>query len=139
MQRTATSQQELSPAQLHVLAALLEGRSVTDAAQGAGVDRTTVHRWLKDDFQFIAAFNRGRKQLRHDTEARLFNMANRATETVEQAIAEGNVSAALAVLKGLGLLAGTGPAIDSDDPQELREKAEIAHDNAVMMRAMSRM
>jgi hypothetical protein len=55
----------LSPTQETGLAALLTGATVTAAADAAGVDRATVHRWLKDDFTFLVAYNRGRREL-HD-------------------------------------------------------------------------
>jgi transposase-like protein len=45
----------LSPCQLAALEALLAGKTVTDAAAAAGVDRSTLHAWLKTDFPFQAA------------------------------------------------------------------------------------
>src|SRR5262245_44514608 len=53
----------LTPPQETALAALLLGKTVTAAAQTAGVDRTTIYRWLKEDFDFLAALNRGRQEL----------------------------------------------------------------------------
>jgi hypothetical protein len=54
----------LTPEQDAAVAALLAGRTVTDAAAATGVDRTTVHRWLKKDFAFQAALNLGRRESR---------------------------------------------------------------------------
>lgn len=109
----------ISPVQVVALEALLAGRSVTDAATVAGVDRTTVHLWLKGDFAFRAALNRGRRELLDRMEARLVNLADKAAGVVEAAIAKGDERVALAVLKGLGLLEGTRPTIGSDDPRDL--------------------
>lgn len=59
MRRSATARAgrspDLQPAQFHALACLAGGSSVTDAAEGAGVDRTTVHRWLREDVVFQAS------------------------------------------------------------------------------------
>ena len=107
------------------LAQLLLGKNVTEAAKAAKVDRTTVHRWLKTDFEFQAAFNRGRQELQDALQARLLQLAERAIETIEEAVAEGDVRAALAVLKGLGLLDGRPLPLNSDDPADLEREWEI--------------
>ncbi len=138
MPQNATSEKEqLTAPQVVALAALMEGRTVTDPAEAAGVDRTTVHRWLKADFAFIAAYNGAMKQLRDETQLRLVNVALRASETVERAVTGGNVQAALVVLRGLGLLGGRLP-IGPDDPQELREIVETERHNAEMLRMLTR-
>jgi hypothetical protein len=77
MLQNATPIDALSPSQETVLAVLLAGKSVTDAATAAGVDRTTVHRWLKEDLGFPAAFNRARRELREALTARLMALAER--------------------------------------------------------------
>src|SRR5438046_1747190 len=64
MQQNATPAGTLSGTQERALTMLLSGKSITDAATAAEVDRTTVHRWLKEDFGFQAALNRGRRELR---------------------------------------------------------------------------
>ncbi len=40
---------DLNPAQHRVLLALLEGKTVTEAAKRGEVSRSTVYRWLEDD------------------------------------------------------------------------------------------
>jgi len=138
MQRNTTLEpaSELSPTQLQVLSSLLTGRTVTNAAAAAKVDRTTVHRWLKDDFEFIAALNRGRKQLRQETEARLLNLAIKATKTIEKAITGGDITVSLVVLKGLGLLSGSSPVVGPEDAQELRDQVERERQQSSFMRAL---
>ena len=124
MQRNATPQAgAITPSQEKALAALLAGKTVTHAAAGAEVDRTTVHRWLKEDFAFQAALNRGRRDLRKALQARLMNLAEKAAECVERSIGEGDGKSALALLKGLGLLSGQLPRIGSDDPEDFAESA----------------
>ena len=52
----------LAPIQAAIVEAMLAGNTITDAAAEAGVNRHTVHRWLKGDFAFQAALNRGRRE-----------------------------------------------------------------------------
>jgi hypothetical protein len=82
MQRNATEARDepskLSPTQQQALAALLAGSTVTAAADAEGVDRTTVHRWLRSDYDFQAAMNRARRELRDATASRLYDAAKRA-------------------------------------------------------------
>src|SRR5215510_13573473 len=107
MQRNATpATDSLTPTQEKALAALLAGKTVTAAATAAEVDRTTVHRWLKDDFTFRAALNRGQRDLREAMQARVMGLAEKASLFVERAITEGDGKTALALLKGFGLLSG---------------------------------
>lgn len=98
---------------------------MTDAAATAEVDRTTVHRWLKEDFAFQAALNRSRRDLREALQARLLGLAEKAAECVERSLAAGDSKAALALLKGLGLLPGELAKIGSDDPADLADKARV--------------
>jgi hypothetical protein len=107
----------LSPTQAIAVAALLAGKTVTAAAADAGCDRATVHRWLREDHVFRASLNAGRRELRDAVTCRLERLAEKAAECVEKAIDDGDVKAALGVLKGLQVLAPA--AIGSADPTEL--------------------
>ena len=98
----------LSPAQQNALLALLAGQTVTAAAKAAGVDRTTVHRWLRHSKHraFRAALEEGRRELRRAMSARLLALLPKAADCLDAALAEGDSKAALALLKGLGFLPG---------------------------------
>jgi hypothetical protein len=54
---TRNVQPSLSPAQGKAIEALASGANLTEAAEKAGVDRTTLYRWRRDDPGFIAAYN----------------------------------------------------------------------------------
>src|SRR5262245_59093418 len=124
MRRNATPEAlPLSPSQEKALAALLAGKSVTEAAAAAEVDRTTVHRWLRYGYTFQAELNRGRRDLREAMRARLMCLAEKAVENVERALGRADGKTALALLKGLGLLPGEPLPIGSDDPEELASQA----------------
>ncbi len=122
----------LQPEQVTVLEALLHGETVTDAA----VSPRTVHRWLKDDFVFQAAFNRERRALMEAMQHRLFALTTIALDTVEGAVKGGDVKAALAVIKAVGALASAGSPIGSEDPTILREERESAVKEAANARRM---
>lgn len=145
MQHSTTkgsSRTQLTTPQTKVLTALLSGSTVTDAAKQADVDRTTCHRWLRDDWKFQAALNRGRRDLTRVVEARLLHLAHQAADTVAQAVEEGDVRAALVVLKGLGFLPERAARFGCDDPEILREEAEITANKEALerqLRAMSPM
>ena len=114
----------LTPSQEAALQALLIGNTVTAAAQASGVDRTTVHRWLKSDPEFRAAYNRKRMEMRQAQESKLLAIADLAIDTLDSAVRAGDVRAAIAVAKGLGLLTGTSPRIGEDDPDAIRRRME---------------
>jgi hypothetical protein len=128
---------ELSPSQITALAALLAGSAITVAAEQAAVSRETVHRWLREPV-FAAAYNRQRRDLWEATETRLLRLADRATTVVERALdQDGDVKAALALLKGLGLLAGSTPARGPDTPESVEDE-QIKERIAVGDRALNR-
>lgn len=106
--QNATLGEGLSPTQEKALVALLAGQTVTAAAKAAEVDRTTIYRWLHDSYRpdFRLALQRGRQELRQAAEARLMAMADKAADCLEGALTLGDAKAALALLKGLGLLQG---------------------------------
>jgi hypothetical protein len=116
---------DLPPQQTRALAALLGGATITAVADSAGVDRTTVHRWLRDDPGFQAAYNALRRDLRREVEASIERAVHRAIETVYAAIAEGDVRAALAILRGAGVLGSYSSEIGPEDPAEVEQEAEL--------------
>ncbi len=116
---------KLRPVQLQVLDSLLQGETIVSAAHTAGVDRTTVHRWLARDFAFQAALNHRRHELRVALVDRLAQLAAAAVDVVEQALRDGDARVGLAVLKGTGLLSGALVPIGSRDPKALQEESAM--------------
>src|SRR5258708_5286818 len=51
----AISDAGLSPVQAQVIEALAQGQTVSAAAEKAGVHRTTIHHWIRNQPQFNAA------------------------------------------------------------------------------------
>jgi hypothetical protein len=106
--QNATFVEGLSVGQQKALAALLAGKSMTDAAKAGDVDRTTIYRWLRDPNkpEFRNALATGRREMRQAVEAQLLALANKAADCLEGALAQGDAKSAFALLKGLGLLPG---------------------------------
>ena len=52
-----TREKGMSDKQQKALAALRAGSSFPQAAEAAGVNRSTVHRWVQNDPQFRARYN----------------------------------------------------------------------------------
>ena len=130
MQQNATQgeseQINLPPQQTRALAALLGGATITAVAAAAGVDRTTIHRWLRDDPGFQAAYNAVKRDLRREVEASIERVVIQAMETVCAAIEEGDVRAALAIVRGAGVLGGYSAEIGPEAPAGVEEEADLA-------------
>ena len=143
MQQNTTSSDssdpEVSPTQMRVLSALATGTTISAAAEAASVDRTTVHRWLREDACFQAAWNRLRLEMRREVAARLDHLAEAALNTVQGAMEAGDARIALAVLKGVGVLGGRRPAIGPDDPEVVEEEADLAQAETEAVRRHNRL
>ena len=134
MQQNATdpehSGHELSQPQVKALSQLGGGATITAAAKTAGVDRTTVHRWLREDATFQAARNRLHADMRREAAARLDHLAETALSTLQNALEAGDARAAIAILKGAGMLDGQRPTIGPEEPDAVREEAALARREA---------
>ncbi len=126
MKQDETPQKKLTAKQERALEHLLAGETVTAAATVAGVGRSTLHRWLAEDLTFLAAYNRGRHELRDSARARLLQLGCQAMETVEGAVAGGDARIALKVLDSLGLLEPPTIGPDNVNALETRRKEEEA-------------
>ena len=65
-----------------------------------------VHRWSREGLAFQAALNGARRELQDAVNRRLLAVAERAMTNVAEAVEQGNLSASLYVLKGLGVFGG---------------------------------
>ncbi len=112
-----TTPKKLTAQQERVLERLLAGDTVTAAAKAVKLDRSTVHRWLRESLEFQAAYNQGRHELSAATRSRLFRLTERAAETVEHAVEHGDVRTSLRLLERLELL--TPQVIGSANVEDL--------------------
>ena len=109
--------------QITALAALAAGDGVRDAAKSSGVGRTTVYKWLREDANFRAAFNAWKEELIESGRARLLKGSDAAIRTLLKAIAAGDARAAVALLKGTGMLGAQRPGLT--DPAMINREMEL--------------
>src|ERR671919_2749308 len=60
IQQNSTHSEELSPSQITAIAAITSGATITEAASKAGIDRSAIHLWLRQDAVFVAELNRAK-------------------------------------------------------------------------------
>ena len=122
MQHNATLP-TITPQQERAIEALVSGDTVTSAA-AAKVDRTTVYRWMRADYDFIAALNLARRYIIEASQARLLSLADKALTVVKESLDGGDPRTALTVLQRLGLLS---PApLGEVDPRRIERSAQEA-------------
>jgi hypothetical protein len=76
------SDNNLSPAQAQVIGALAQGRTITDAARDAGLHRTTIHTWFRDQPLFKTAFEEAQREYVDTLHDGMRDLAARAVETL---------------------------------------------------------
>lgn len=126
---TQSDDTPLPPAQELALEALLSGATIAAAARKARCSRRTLHRWLRNDYRFLANLNARRNDLRAEAEARLLASVHRAAMAIGSAVNRGNLVAAFGLLRGLGLLHGSPVAPAVEDASQLQRAAEEAEED----------
>lgn len=107
MSQNVTLSELISPTQSLAVWALVNGMSVTKAAEKAGVARETVSRWLHRDPVFIAELQNKRAETAVQTRCALESLGQQAIAALREAVAGYNLRgtklrAACAILKMLG-------------------------------------
>jgi phage terminase small subunit len=113
----------ISPVQRQCMEYMQGGGSVTDAARFAGVSRSTVYRWMKNDPVFVAAMNEWKNEAVENARSRLVAMTNRAAMAVDLALSRDNPHIAMQLLKGLGVLQKSEPRYS--DPDDVRRMMKV--------------
>jgi hypothetical protein len=107
MLQNVTLSAKISPPQALAVTALVNGSTVTEAAERAGVSRVTVSRWVHHDPEFIAELQNTRAEMAAQTRCALETLGNGSVAALREAV-EGKrvwatkLTAACAVLKLLG-------------------------------------
>src|SRR5580765_7026932 len=100
---TAAGPGGLSEPQQRALALLLDGKPFTAAAQLAGVHRSTLYRWIKEDAAFAAAYNAWQQELAESARARALAASMAAVEKIIRSMdLDGNL--AMKFIKEMGIL-----------------------------------
>jgi hypothetical protein len=100
---STTASANLSPVQAQVIAALAQGRTVTAAAQHAGLHRNTIYNWLHEP-----AFKTAADEAQHEYVAILSDgmrdLAARAVETLRSLLDDPNTPPAVRLRTALAVL-----------------------------------
>lgn len=94
---------EVSDRQSIAIDALIAGSTHREAAEKAGVQRTTVTEWCNKNIIFIAEWNRRRKQRLAAAGERLHEVTVAALDAVMESIRDGDIAAALALIRIVGV------------------------------------
>jgi hypothetical protein len=126
MPRNATLPSGPTTNQLMAIQALARGQTVTQSATAAGVDRTTVHRWLRDDPEFIAELNLTHLETADGIRGEIRALASDAVKAVRELVTSPlsppavRLKAALAILETVNGMARE--AIGMTDAEGIREQ-----------------
>ncbi len=116
---------ELSTEQKNAIDLLVQGKTDQETAEGVGVTRETVCRWRNDHFFFTAELNKQRKAVWQSAQDSLRALVTRAVKTLETSMENGDVKAAVEVLKAVRLYGEvTAPEGHEDPYLVMRTKAE---------------
>lgn len=113
----------LSLSQCRALENLMSGHSMSAAAQGAGVGRTTLYRWLKEDPAFRAAHNAWQKDTVAAARSSILALTEPAIRAVAAALESGDAKTGLKLLSSLGML--TPPTPGSTELADVKKELHI--------------
>lgn len=103
---------------------LLAGTSVTQTAKDVGVDDRTLRRWRVNP-HFQAEFNRQHVQMYESAQLRLQGMTHKAIDVMAKALNDGNLRAAIELLKIVGFKSDSVRLDTETDPEQIvRRQAE---------------
>ena len=94
---------EVSDRQSIAIDALIRGTTHREAAENAGVQRTTVTAWCNKNITFIAEWNRRRTQRLAAAGERLHAVTVAALDAVAESINDGDTAAALTFIRIVGV------------------------------------
>ena len=94
---------EVTDRQSIAIDALVAGSTHREAAEKAGVQRSTVTGWCNHNITFIAEWNRRRKQRLAAAGERLYEVTVAALESVMASISGGDTATALALIRIVGV------------------------------------
>ena len=112
----------LSPSQRTAIEMLTSGHTAIDSAKAAGVNRVTLHRWLKSDATFQAAYNAWQQDALATARGRMLALTDAAVTAVAKAMSRGDGRLALRLLEKLGAAERATPGA-TDVEEVKREQA----------------
>ena len=122
------NENRLTPRQQQAVELLALGESKTKVASEVGVSRQQIHKWSQNVY-FRAEFLKRHTELWQENKERLRGLAGKAVAVIESELENGNIRAAVELLKIVGLSGGkiallAQPAKSVDDLLEI-EAAKV--------------
>lgn len=140
----ATTQQrsrqvELTDEQVRAAALVAQGKTASEAAEELATDASRVTAWQRSA-HFVAEVNRQRHATWTAAQDRLRGLVPRALETLEEALRQGDVRAAVEVLRAVGLYGKVdAPAGQTDPELVMVEQARTWAEAEILRRVPDRM
>lgn len=118
----------LSPKQLAAIRALAKGATVSAAAAAAGVHRSTIHDWSRNDIRFRAAIVESRHQHAQQITDRIRDLSDSALDTVAAILAAPKAAPATRLRAALAIIrsAGTAQRWNTVQPFEYHDAVDRA-------------
>lgn len=121
LQRNETGKHE------RAITALIAGATMQAAADAAGVDRTTLWRWMREDAAFITEYNQARADHRDAVQAGLRSLASDALAVVRGILQSDETPPALRLRAAMAVLDAAvadkpGPVDYAEIQGDLRER-----------------
>ena len=120
--------EQLSEKQLMAIDLILSGKVDREVAEAVGVSRSTISDWRNGNYLFQAELNKRRREIQEAGRERLRRIRNKALDTVEKAIEEGDVKTALEILRLTGIEKEDLDKIGPADPEVLEEQRRDAEE-----------
>ena len=120
--RENSTESTVTTKQIEVIEALASGASVTEAANRAGVNRTTIYLWMKASGEFETQLALARRECADTMRARLRGLADDAVKIVEQTMTGTEISPAVRLRAALAVFQSLGALKESNGEAELIEK-----------------
>jgi hypothetical protein len=118
-------QDDLTSNQSRAIAFLVAGKTIEQAAQLAGVNPSTVHRWLKDDL-FAAEYRTARRQAVDQSITMLQGMSQQAAHTLIDVLTDKNAPASTRLRAAQAVLDVCQRWTELDDVQQRLAALEAA-------------
>src|SRR6266567_2594532 len=100
----AISDAGLSPVQAQVIGALAQGQTVSAAAEKAGIHRTTIHHWIRNQPQFKAAVRTAQSEYAAEVNDGIHELAAHALLTLRELLQDPATPHAVRLKTALAIL-----------------------------------
>lgn len=127
--RQNSTDSTVAPKKLKVIEAIAGGASKAKAATDAGIDRTTIYTWLKNDPDFKAQLTLARRERADAMKARLKELADDAVNTVSEIMKSKEIPAGARLKAALSVIYAEAQWTEQDSEaatiEKWRQEAEV--------------